>query len=56
MNSISTIVNKKIIIDYVVEEEESVSQKNIEKVDLEIIRELEELYNDDDDEIEEELI
>ena len=43
MNSISTIVNKKII-DYV--EGESVSQKDITKVDLEIIQELEELYED----------
>ena len=43
MNSISTIVNKKII-DYV--EGKCVSQKDITKVDLEIIQELEELYED----------
>jgi hypothetical protein len=35
---------------YYIEDGESVSQKDIEKVDLEIIRELEELYLDYEDE------
>jgi ferritin len=55
MNSISTIFNNNNkIIDYVEEEDESVSQKDIAKVDLELIRELEELYEDNEEE--EELI
>jgi len=53
MNSISTVFNKRII-DYIEEEEgESVSQKDISKVDLEIIGELEELYEDNNNEEEE---
>jgi hypothetical protein len=49
-SSISTIFNNnKKIIDHVEQECESVSQKDIETVDLEIIKELEELYNDDDE-------
>jgi hypothetical protein len=47
ISSTHSIFNKKIIIDYVEEEGESVTQRDIEKVDLEIIRELEELYNED---------
>ena len=50
-SSIHTIINKKII-DYV-EECESITQRDIQKVDAEIIQELEELY--EDYEIEEEL-
>lgn len=52
MNSISTIFNNKKIIDYVVVEAEceSLSQKDIAKVDLEIIQELEELYEDYEEE------
>lgn len=49
----TTIFNKKII-DYVEEEGEFVSQKDIAKVNAELIRELEELY--EDNEIEEDLI
>ena len=48
ISSIHSILNKRII-DYV-EEGESVSQKDIQKVDLEIIQELKELYNDEDEE------
>ena len=48
MNSISTIFNKKII-DYV-EEGESISQKDIAKVEAELIAELEELYEDYEEE------
>jgi hypothetical protein len=59
ISSIHSIFNKKII-DYVVKEEgESVTQEDIENVEAEIIEELEELYEDDDydvDEMEEELI
>ena len=44
----TTIFNKKII-DYVEEEGESVSQKDIAIVDFEIIQELEELYEDDEE-------
>ena len=49
MSSISTIFNKRII-DYV-EECESISQKDIQKVDLEIIKELEELYIDEEEDL-----
>jgi len=45
----TTIFNKKKrIIDYV--EGESITQEDIEKVDAEIIEELEELYNDEENE------
>ena len=47
ISSIHSIFNKKII-DYV--EGESVNQRDINKVDLEIIQELEELYEDDEEE------
>ena len=47
-SSISPIVNKKIEL---IEEGESVSQNDIAKVDLEIIRELEELYEDEEEDL-----
>ena len=48
ISSIHTTVFNKKIIDYV---EESVTQEDIERVEAEIIQELEELYNDDDEEV-----
>ena len=50
ISSIHTTIFNKKIIDYVEEEGESVSQKNIAIVDFEIIQELEELYEDDEEE------
>ncbi|HZL23004.1 MAG TPA: hypothetical protein VFC05_06750, partial [Nitrososphaeraceae archaeon] len=50
ISSIHTIFNNKKIIDYIEEEDESVSLEDIAKVDLEIIQELEELYDDYEEE------
>jgi hypothetical protein len=45
--------NRYFIINEFIEEGESITQEDIEKVDAEIIEELEDLYNDEENEKEE---